>query len=64
MLFDMVEDSSIAAGSDAFSAALSIYNSAKSGVSGTDAIVNDLKQQFEKSSGTSGVPEYKSIIAS
>ncbi len=36
---------------------------AKSDASGTDTIVNDLNQHFEKPSGTSGVPEWGIIIA-
>jgi hypothetical protein len=50
-LADMVNDTRIAAGSDAYVAALSIYNSvkqaAKMNVPGTKAIVDDLKKAFE-----------------
>lgn len=50
-LADIVNDTRIAAGSDAYSAALSIYNSAKQAakmnIPGTKAIVDDLKTSFE-----------------
>lgn len=46
-----LSDTLIAAGSDSYTAALSIYNSAKraakDGVPGTKAIVDDLKKMFE-----------------
>ena len=52
-LADMINDTRIAAGSDAYVAALSIYNSAKQAakmnVPGTKAIVDDLKTAFEVS---------------
>ena len=48
---DMLNDTRIAAGTDAYVAALSIYNSAKQAakmnVPGTQAIVDDLKKTFE-----------------
>ena len=50
-LADIVNDTRIAAGSDAYSAALTIYNSAKQAakmnIPGTKAIVDDLKTSFE-----------------
>jgi len=50
-LADMLNDTRIAAGTDAYVAALSIYNSAKQAakmnVPGTQAIVDDLKKAFE-----------------
>jgi hypothetical protein len=49
-LFEMVADTRIAAGSDAYQATLSIYNSAKSaarmGVPGTQAIVDEMGKLF------------------
>jgi hypothetical protein len=48
---EMVNDTRIAAGTDAYLASLSIYNSAKQaakmGVPGSQAIVDDLKKAFE-----------------
>jgi len=53
-LADMLNDTRIAAGTDAYVAALSIYNSAKQAakmnVPGTQAIVDDLKKAFERPS--------------
>ena len=50
-LADMINDTRIAAGSDAYVTALGIYNSAKQAakmnVPGTKAIVDDLKTAFE-----------------
>jgi len=50
-LADIVNDTRIAAGSDAYTAALTIYNSAKQAarmnIPGTKAIVDDLKTSFE-----------------
>ncbi|BDX37960.1 hypothetical protein CYCD_13150 [Tenuifilaceae bacterium CYCD] len=50
-LADMINDTRIAAGSDAYVAALSIYNSAKQAakmnIPGTKPIVDDLKKAFE-----------------
>ncbi len=58
-LADMLNDTRIAAGTDAYVAALSIYNSAKQAakmnVPGTQAIVDDLKKAFEKQ-GVSNEP--------
>jgi hypothetical protein len=56
-LAEMVADSRVAAGSDAYSAALAIYNSAKAaakqGVPGTQSIVDELGKLFEgQGSGT------------
>lgn len=51
-LADMLNDTRIAAGTDAYVASLSIYNSAKQAakmnVPGTQAIVDDLKKAFER----------------
>jgi len=53
---DMLNDTRIAAGTDAYVAALSIYNSAKQAakmnVPGTQAIVDDLKKAFERNAST------------
>jgi len=50
-LFEMVTDTRTAAGSDAYQAALSIYNSAKSavkqGVPGTQVVVDEMGKLFE-----------------
>jgi len=55
-LADMLNDTRIAAGTDAYVAALSIYNSAKQAakmnVPGTQAIVDDLKKAFERNAST------------
>lgn len=61
-LAEMVIDTRIAAGSDAYVAALSIYNSskgaAKMGVPGSDSIADELKRHFEqKRSNTSSEEE-------
>lgn len=59
-LADMINDTRIAAGSDAYVAALSIYNSAKQAakmnVPGTQAIVDDLKKMFENQGNTRSTP--------
>lgn len=59
---EMVSDTRMAAGSDAYVAALSIYNSvkaaAKMGVPGTQAILNELKKLFE-GQGNFKTPETK-----
>jgi len=51
-LADMINDTRIAAGTDAYIAALSIYNSAKQAakmnVPGSQSIVDDLKKAFEQ----------------
>lgn len=51
-LADMLNDTRIAAGTDAYVASLSIYNSAKQAakmnIPGTQAIVDDLKKAFER----------------
>jgi len=56
-LVEIVIDSRMAAGADAYTAALSIYNSAKNaskmGVPGTQAIVDDLRKLFESKNTTS-----------
>jgi hypothetical protein len=58
-LFEMVTDTRIAAGSDAYQAALSIYNSAKSavrqGVPGTQAVVDEMGKLFS-GQGTTAKP--------
>lgn len=58
---DMINDTRIAAGSDAYVAALTIYNAAKQAykmnVPGTRAIVDDLKKQFENMSPNQPQPE-------
>lgn len=50
-LTEMINDTRMAAGTDAYTAALSIYNSAKHaakmGVPGTEAIVGDLRKLFD-----------------
>jgi hypothetical protein len=55
-LADMINDTRIAAGCDAYVTALSIYNSAKQAakmnVPGTKAIVDDLKTAFEGQGST------------
>ena len=60
-LADMINDTRIAAGSDAYSAALTIYNSAKQAakmnVPGTKAIVDDLKTAFETIATSKAQPE-------
>jgi hypothetical protein len=57
-LANMINDTRIAAGSDAYVAALSIYNAAKQAakmnVPGAKAIVDDLKTSFEVSATTEG----------
>jgi hypothetical protein len=56
-LFEMVTDTRTAAGSDAYQATLSIYNSAKSavkqGVPGTQAIVDEMGKLFDGQGTTS-----------
>ena len=58
---DMINDTRIAAGSDAYVAALSIYNAAKQAakmnVPGTKAFVDDLKKLFDSISTNRSVPE-------
>jgi hypothetical protein len=58
---DMINDTRIAAGSDAYVAALTIYNAAKQAakmnVPGTKAIVDDLKKQFEAIGTSREIPE-------
>lgn len=48
----LVDDTAVAAGSEAYTAALSIYNSAKraakDGVPGAQAVVNELKRRFDQ----------------
>jgi hypothetical protein len=55
---EMVNDTRIAAGTDAYLASLSIYNSvkqaAKMGVPGSQTIVDDLKKAFENHGPASG----------
>ncbi|NJM16545.1 MAG: hypothetical protein HC896_15270 [Bacteroidales bacterium] len=50
-LSEMISDTLLAAGTDAYTAALSIYSSAKmaakENIPGIDTIVDDLKRQFE-----------------
>jgi hypothetical protein len=62
-LTEMIVDTRTAAGSDAYSAALIIYKSAqgaaKSGVPGTQAIVDDLKKLFEGQGKTKTDPNTK-----
>lgn len=62
-LSDMINDTRIAAGSDAYVAALSIYNSvkqaAKMNVPGTKAILDDLKTAFETMSNSKTAKEVK-----
>lgn len=62
-LSDMINDTRIAAGSDSYTAALTIYNSAKQAakmnVPGTKAIVDDLKTTFESVSNVKPLEEVK-----
>lgn len=62
-LTEMVVDSRMAAGADAYTAALSIYRSAqgaaKAGVPGTQSIVDDLKKLFEGQGKVKPKPETK-----
>jgi hypothetical protein len=59
-LAEMVADSRTAAGSDAYTAALAIYNSAKTaakqGVPGTQTIVDELGKLFE-GQGSDNTPD-------
>lgn len=60
-LFEKVSDTYIAAGSEAYVAALTFYNSAKAAakmnVPGTDVIVNELSERFEKKSSPQQKPQ-------
>lgn len=60
-LFEKVSDTYIAVGSEAYTAALSFYNSAKAAakmnVPGTDVIVNELAERFEKKSTSQQKPQ-------
>lgn len=62
-LTEMVTDSRTAAGSDAYQAALSIYNSAKGaakqGVPGTQTIVDEMGKLFERQGKASTPSEVK-----
>jgi len=62
-LSDMINDTRIAAGSDAYTAALTIYNSAKQAakmnVPGTKSIVDDLKTTFESVPSAKPLEEVK-----
>jgi hypothetical protein len=62
-LAEMVNDSRIAAGSDAFQAGLSIYNSskgaAKQGVPGTQTIVDEMGKLFDGQGKTAAPSEVK-----
>lgn len=62
-LADMINDTRIAAGSDAYTAALTIYNSAKQAakmnVPGTKSIVDDLKTTFETMPASKPLEEVK-----
>lgn len=66
-LADMINDTRIAAGSDAYVAALSIYNSvkqaAKMNVPGTKAILDDLKTAFESIATNRAEGKTKSVSA-
>ncbi len=60
-LSEKLSDTYLAAGSEAYVTALAFYNSAKAAakmnVSGTDAIVNELSERFEKTIGRQSQPQ-------